>query len=95
MRATDLIRHVLDLIDTIEKSGPVDVEELEQKPAKKERATRKTKHANTPDEIEYGVDLVTKDMGGGPNKPKHPADLRGDSNSLYPTMQYDPYKRFY
>ena len=95
MRATDLIRHVLDLIDTIEKSGPVDVEELEEKPAKKERATRKTKHANTPDEQYASVDAITKDMGGGPNKPKHPADLRGDSNSLYPTMQYDPYKRFY
>jgi len=94
MRATDLIRHVLDLIDKIESSGPIEAPEAEVV-EKKERATRKTKHANTPDEVEFGVDLITKEMGGGPNKPKHPADIRGDSNSLYPNTLYDPYKRYY
>lgn len=52
-------------------------------------------YANEPDEQYAPVSAVTTDMGGGPNAPKHPADLRGDSNSLYPNTLYDPYKRYY
>ena len=84
MKATDLIRDVLDLIDKLEAAGPVEAPEVETV-EKEERATRKTKRANTPDEKYADVDAVTKNMGGGPNGIKHPADLRGVTVQLYPT----------
>jgi len=33
-------------------------------------------YSNTPNEIVADVDSVTTLAGGGPNKPKHPADIR-------------------
>lgn len=38
-----------------------------------------TQYANTPKEEYAGIDAVTTAAGGGPNKPKHPDDIRGDS----------------
>jgi len=93
MRATDLIRQLLDLIDNIESTKGPDVsvsvtnitQEVDDEP----------EYANEPNEQYAPVSAVTTDMGGGPNKPKHPADIRGDSQSLYPNTLYDPYKRYY
>jgi hypothetical protein len=93
MRATDLIRQLLDLIDNIESAKGPDVsvsvtnitQEVDDEP----------EYANEPNEQYAPVSAVTTDMGGGPNKPKHPADIRGDSQSLYPNTLYDPYKRYY
>jgi hypothetical protein len=87
MRATDLIRQLLDLIDNIESTKGPDVsvsvtnitQEVDDEPA----------YANEPNEQYAPVSAVTTDMGGGPNKPKHPADIRGDSQSLYPAAQWN------
>lgn len=38
-----------------------------------------TEYSNTPREEYAGVDAVTTAAGGGPNKPKHIDDIRGDS----------------
>jgi len=91
MRATELIRHVLDLIDNIEATKGPDVA-VSVTNITKEEPEPEAEYANEPNEQYAPVSAVTTDMGGGPNKPKHPADLRGDSQSLYPTMQYDPYR---
>jgi hypothetical protein len=48
--------------------------------------------SNAPNPQYADVDAVTVDAGGGPNKPKHPADLRGNSQSLYPAHQHNPYR---
>lgn len=48
--------------------------------------------SNAPNPQYADVDAVTVDAGGGPNQPKHPADIRGNSQSLYPMHQHNPYR---
>jgi hypothetical protein len=50
--------------------------------------------SNAPNPQYADVDAVTVDAGGGPNQPKHPADIRGNSQSLYPVHQHNPYKEY-
>ncbi len=50
--------------------------------------------SNAPNPQYADVDAVTVDAGSGPNKPKHPADMRGNSQSLYPAHQHNPYKEW-
>jgi len=92
MRATDIVRQVLDLLDEIE--GPHDIE-IDTAPT----ATCGTEqgepiagrfkqifamldnpaegeYANTPNEIVAPMSAVTTDAGGGLNGPKDPADIR-------------------
>ena len=42
-----------------------------------------TEYSNSPDEQYAGLESVTTDAGGGVNGPKHAADIRTDSPSLY------------
>ena len=42
--------------------------------------------ANSPNEIVAPLDSVTK-VGGGPNNPKHPHDIRVKDPSAYPDQQ--------
>jgi hypothetical protein len=48
--------------------------------------------SNAPNPQYADVDAVTVDAGGGPNKPKHPSDIRGEHPSMYPVHQHNPYK---
>lgn len=48
--------------------------------------------SNAPNPQYAPVSAVTTDAGGGPNKPKHPADIRGNSQSIFPAHQHNPYK---
>jgi hypothetical protein len=72
MRATEIIRGVLDLIDQLECNQP---------------AERNQMYDNSPDPIIAGIDSVTKNAGGGLNGPKNPADLRSNSVSMFPNYQ--------
>ena len=90
MRATDVVRQVLDLLDEID--GPHDIEdgvEAEVYVHQKNDSDSRFKHilamldpqsfdgvANRPNEVVADVDAVTTDAGGGVNGPKHPADIR-------------------
>ena len=89
MRATEIIRGVLDLIDKLEceqlgQESPIMggfaqiFAQLSSKPQG---------YDNSPDPHIQGVDAVTTNAGGGWNGPKQPSDLRGDSISLYPNFQ--------
>ena len=49
---------------------------------------------NAPNPQYAPVSAVTVDAGGGPNKPKHPSDIRGEHQSIYPAHQHNPYKEF-
>lgn len=91
MRATDLIRSVLDLIDQVEEKskeegitgeievqrvgGDDDVGRFRQIFDLLDKG-EKLPTANTPNEKYAGVDSVTTLAGGGINGPKHPADIR-------------------
>lgn len=48
--------------------------------------------SNAPNPQYAPVSAMTTDAGGGPNQPKHPADIRGNSQSIYPAHQHNPYK---
>ena len=87
MRATDIIRNVLDLIDQVDtkeqepkaeiKVTPSDGEESRFKQIVAMLSNRESGgYENTPNEIVSSVDSVTTDAGGGLNGPKHPADIR-------------------
>ena len=86
MRATDVLRNVLDLIDQIEdsKSPKVDVQVSQNDESDKRfrqiLAMLDTDSfgplANSPNEVVAPVDAVTTLAGGGVNGPKEPADIR-------------------
>jgi len=89
MRAQDIIRAVLDLLDKSEEpSGSVEVT-TNMPPEEGEPIAGRFKQifamltapsqgplANSPNEIVADVDAVTTLAGGGVNGPKHPADIR-------------------
>ena len=90
MRATELIRAVLDLLDQHEQHD----QEMygQQKPGKDTQDDEQARFdqilsilqtkddpmpcANTPNEVVAPLDSVTTDAGGGVNGPKHSADIR-------------------
>lgn len=90
MRATEIIRGVLDLIDQVECS------QLAQDPVQgafaeifsKLSAEKSQGYDNSPDVHIMGVDSVTTAAGlGGTNGPKNPADIRANSVSMFPGFQ--------
>lgn len=86
MRATDIVRSILDLLDNIENEKPdVDVE-IDNEPGEQTSRFKQIfamldnpterDYSNTPNEIVSSVDAITTDAGGGVNGTKHPADIR-------------------
>jgi len=85
MRATDIIRAVLDILDkeqepTMTVTQVVDEPDEEQSRFKQIfamlNAPSKGPLANSPNEVVAPIEAVTTDAGGGVNGPKHPADIR-------------------
>lgn len=73
MRIQDILRGLIDYIDAQEKIDQEDgkhmVQDMIDNPSQGE-------YGNTPNEIVSDVDAITTLAGGGPNKPKHPDDIR-------------------
>lgn len=106
MRAADIIRQVLDMIDAIEQcnqpevnpeinisvtSAPEFTDELARmKQIAGLLTSGETQYSNEPQERIAGIESVTTDAGGGLNGPKHPSDIRSDSVSMYPNHQHNP-----
>lgn len=102
MRATDIIRQVLDMIDSLEARDQPAAEpeisvEISAMPTDELARMRQiaglasegeTQYSNEPQERIAGIEAVTTDAGGGVNGPKHPSDIRADSMSMYPNLQY-------
>jgi len=91
MKATEIIRGVLDLIDQVEcaqQENPVDVigGEFAQLFAQM-TATPPQGYDNSPEPHVQDIHSVTTNAGGGLNGPKNPADIRSDSVSMYPAYQ--------
>jgi hypothetical protein len=94
MRATDIIRNVLDLLDAVEdsKSQPevkVDVQQNDEPDNRFKQilamldADSFGPLANSPNEVVAPIEAVTTDAGGGVNGPKHPADIRVKDPGAY------------
>jgi hypothetical protein len=49
---------------------------------------QQTEYSNTPKEEYAGIESVTTAAGGGMNGAKHPADIRGEHPSIYPSKVY-------
>lgn len=100
MKSTDIIRLVLDLIDSIENNEPTTTTIA---PAKTGVDTNRfkqifdllskqqpTQYDNSPAEVVAKIDSVTTHAGGGWNGPKNPADIKADSISMYPNYLHKP-----
>ena len=90
MRATDIIRNVLDLIDQVdaaEGQAPTATIEIEPEQGEAEASRFKQIFAmlsnpshgplgNSPNEVVADIHSVTDHAGGGLNGPRHPDDIR-------------------
>jgi hypothetical protein len=90
MRATDIIRNVLDLIDQVDaKEGQVPTATIEIEPEQGEAEASRFKQifamlsnpsrgplGNSPNEVVADIHSVTDHAGGGVNGPRHPDDIR-------------------
>lgn len=91
MKTTDIIRSVLDLIDSVgtqettnspEETATAHTTKNDDEPARFRQilamiqADKEGEYSNTPNEIVAPIDSVTTHAGGGWNRPKHPEDIR-------------------
>lgn len=98
MRAQDIIRAVLDVLD--QQDQQVKVEDLvpnepgEQTSRFKQifhmlsQRNKPKQYSNSPSDAVADIESVTTLAGGGINGSKHPADIRGEHPSLYPGTEY-------
>lgn len=102
MRATEIIRDLLDIIDAVdtveqEPTGveasvtvvepDVDVNRVKQI-AGLLSGDNTAGYANEPEEQVADITAVTTAAGGGMNGPKDPADIRGSTMAMYPGKVY-------
>jgi len=95
MRAQDIIRALLDVLDTKEENVSVDVDKVvpnepgEQNSRFKQifhmlsQRNKPRQYSNSPQPGVEDIESVTTRAGGGVNGPKHPADIRGEHGRLY------------
>ncbi len=84
MRATEFIRGLLDLIDSVDqKENQVTDYEDEASPD----LSQDKQYSNSPDEHITPTDTMLS-IGNDVNKPKHPADIRVSTVALYPDTAY-------
>ena len=102
MRATEIIRNLLDLIDQVEYAHQpvIAVAEPVTAPIQTGVDSNRFKqifdmlsseqlqmYDNSPAEVTAGIESVTTNAGGGWNGPKNPADIRANSIAMYPNYQ--------
>lgn len=75
------IQQIISELDAIEKTQPQDENHFKQ--IQDLQSDGCTQYSNSPNEQYAGIESVTTDAGGGVNGPKHAADIRTDSPSLY------------
>ena len=93
MRATEIIRGVLDLIDQVECTQQDQESPIQGAFAQMfaQLSAEKQGYDNSPEPHVHTIDSVTTAAGlGGLNGPKNPADIRSDSVSMYPHHQHRP-----
>ena len=102
MRATEILRGILDIIDDLDDQQAQDVKDTpsaEEFYSDEDRRMNQIKdllptdcnsgtYSNSPATSYASIEAVTTDAGGGTSAPKHPADIRADSVSMYPGAQH-------
>ena len=95
MRATDIVRQVLDLLDAVEGEHDlkpevkIDVHQNDEPDNRFKSILAMLDSdsfgplANSPNEVVADVDSVTTLAGGGVNGPKHPDDIRVKDPGAY------------
>ena len=97
MRVSEIIRSILDVIDNAETSQlvPRPTEQVPNEQFYDDEVRRfrqivdladqgeTTEYSNTPKEEYASIEAVTTAAGGGPNKPKHIDDIRGNSFRIH------------
>ncbi len=93
MRVSEIIRGILDVLDGKNVPHPTEEVPNEQFYDDDVRRFRQivdlkdkgeiTQYSNTPKEEYAGIEAVTTAAGGGPNKPKHIDDIRGNSVRIH------------
>jgi hypothetical protein len=103
MKITDIIRGVLDIVDAVEQPQPQmavvistepnsiadDAELVRMRQIAGLIGTGDTEYSNSPEEMTAPIDAVLA-SGDDVHRSKHPADIRGDSISMYPGHQHRP-----
>ena len=99
MRATDIVRQVLDLLDQVEDEHnlkpevKIDVQQNDEPDNRFKQILAMIDNesfgplANSPNEVVAPIDAVTTLAGGGINGPKHPHDIRVKDPSMHPDQQ--------
>ena len=91
MRATEIIRGVLDLIDKVECAQQAQDDSPIQGAFAQifsQLSAEPQGYDNSPDPHVQGLDSVTTAAGlGGLNGSKNPSDIRADSVSMFPAYQ--------
>lgn len=95
MRATEIIRGVLDLIDQVEcaqqapeQQDPIGGAFAQLFAQMSAPIAEPQGYDNSPNVRVQGIDSVTTAAGlGGTNGPKNPADIRTNAPSMYPGFQ--------
>jgi hypothetical protein len=102
MRVQEIIRSILDMIDSAEKTENIprpDVgvpdEQFYDDDVRRFRqivdladSGETTEYSNTPKEEYASIEAVTTAAGGGVNGPKHSADIKTSTQSMYPGKLY-------
>jgi len=83
MSALLLIQELIAELDAIENTAPQDENHFKQIEDLVVDDRTCDDYSNTPNEQYADLEAVTSHAGGGVNGPKHAADLRTDSPSLY------------
>jgi hypothetical protein len=99
MKITDIIRTVIDMVDSAEQPSIVEPEIQAAPPEADSELARIMQiagllptddcevYANEPQEKYADIDSVTILAGGGANAPKHPHDIRVKDPSQHPMQQ--------
>jgi len=97
MKAQEIIRAVLDMLDQANQDPGNDQSPLTDVPQDDPNRIKQIadllsgydarEYANEPQEEYAGIDSVTINAGGGVNGPKHPHDIRLKDPSAYPNQQ--------
>ena len=96
MSARDLLRALLDILDAEDEKkvkADITINQNDDEPGRFKQilamldADSFGPLANSPNEVVAPVSAVTTDVGGGPNAPKHPHDIRVKDPSMYPNQQ--------
>lgn len=96
MDTRELIEKLLGIIEEYqqaEHAPPVDQNHFLQIQDLTQDDRSECEPVNAPNEQYADVESVTTHAGGGVNGPKHPADIRADSVSMYP--EFKGFKHYY